>query len=228
MSVWSTKTVRERDLPPREKLVAYAAASFAPNLKGEEHAEESGEITASMTTIAKACGFKRRETASRIMQRLVEKGVMTVEKKASWQQGRPTVYRVDYTMKACDRAVTGGHRRSSDQAVTGCAAKAPSTCDFPGIEPVTYRAPACDSPVTQKVEREEKGPGSRLFSQDQAKPKLQEPGTTPSQVEKALGKTASRMRRVFTSQKTPAQVEETRLELRKQLETVTRKYASAH
>jgi predicted transcriptional regulator len=228
VSVWSTKTVRDRDLPPREKLVAYAAASFAPNLKGEEYAEESGEITASMTTIAKACGFKSRETASRIMKRLVKKGVLTVERKASWQQGRPTVYRIDYTMQTCDRAITGGQRRSSDQAVTGDTSKASSTCDFPGIEPVTYRATACDSPVTQKVEREEKGPGSCLFSQDQGKPKLREPGATPSQLRKAFRKTAEQRDLASNGvrRKTPSEIDARRRLLLDQGEKMKRKFAN--
>jgi hypothetical protein len=70
---------------------------------------------------------------------------------------------------------------------------------------------------------------AHAVSQDQQNAKLQEPGPTRSQAEKALGKTARRLRRVFTGfEKTPEQVEERLRELREQRETVIRKYARAH
>jgi hypothetical protein len=66
------------------------------------------------------------------------------------------------------------------------------------------------------------------FSQDQEKPKLQEPGPTRSQIEKAIGKTAKQLDAAANGggKKSAKDLDERRRELLDQADKIKRKYAN--
>ncbi|HXE32769.1 MAG TPA: helix-turn-helix domain-containing protein [Verrucomicrobiae bacterium] len=195
MSVRATNHVRRLGgLTPREKLVAFVLADHAHKV--------TGEIFPSMSTVAREAGLGpgSRAAASRIVQRLVKRGVLIPQKAVTRTQGKPTVYHINYAVKACDPVVTGQVSKTCDPVVTGrgqlIREASGLTCDPVAVEPVTLGAKTCDGAVTQRVfEREIQVRESSLmqFSQVQDNLEVHEPVPTVSQVEEALRKTAKRM-----------------------------------
>jgi len=144
MSVRATNFVRQlRGLDPTEKSVAYTLADH-DNHRG-------GGSWPSMSTVASEAGLEKRETASRITKRLVEKGILLPHKPVTTKQGKPTVYRFNYDLETCDSPVTPTCDSTCDLPFP--------TCDSGPVEnarPVTLEAQTCDSPVTQRVEGKRK------------------------------------------------------------------------
>jgi hypothetical protein len=83
VSYQATEYVRQlTNLNHVEKAVAFAMAC---------HADAYGcEVRPSMTTTAKESGLQDRETASRVVRRLVEKGVLECLKES--KGGQPSIY----------------------------------------------------------------------------------------------------------------------------------------
>jgi hypothetical protein len=141
MSVRATNFVRRlRGLSPEEKAVAFVLA---------DHDSHKGDGSyPSMKTVAMEAGLKNRETASRITKRLVQKKIFLSDEPSKREQGRPTVYRLNYSLETCDSPVTGEHPRTCDSPITPPVSE-PVTRD---CKPVTLEPQTCDSPVTQRVE----------------------------------------------------------------------------
>jgi hypothetical protein len=182
--------VRSLGLPPREKLVALIHADHAFHDPEAHNRGLSGITYASMTTVAREAGFKRRETASRITKCLLTKNIL-VPDTTSGNQGKANVYRINLKLTTCDATVT----RRPKKPVTPEAHLPTQTCDSVCGEPVTLEATTCDVAVTQRVEGIKKEGGSSLmqFSQDQSASKPQELIHTPLPIKKVIKRTAEHM-----------------------------------
>jgi hypothetical protein len=137
MSIRATNFVRRlRGLSPVEKAVAFVI--------GDHDDHKGGGAYPSMATVADEAGLKNRETASRATTRLVEKKVLIPQE----EDGKPTLYRFNYTLQTCDSPVTPTRDSPVIPPVTQ-----PVTLDSrPVTRGVTPGHKTCDSPVTQRVE----------------------------------------------------------------------------
>ena len=141
MSFRATKFVRQlRGLSAVEKAVAFVVADH-DNHRG-------GGANPSMATIAEESGIENRETASRIMARLVAYKVIQAPQPSKGR--KPTVYFFNYEIANCDSPVTVADPRTVTRE---------SQLPFPNrdSEPVknaptvTLEGSNRDSPVTGRV-----------------------------------------------------------------------------
>ena len=132
MSIKATNHVRSlRGLSPSEKAVAFVLADHA-NV-------HTGDITASMSTVAVEAGLAHRQTASNITARLVRKGLLAAQER----DGQETLYRFQY----------------KDVPATG-ELHPPATLGLhpPATVPATLEASTCNPPVAQRVEGRRESP----------------------------------------------------------------------
>jgi hypothetical protein len=154
MSIRATNFVRRlRGLSAVEKAVSFVVADH-DNHKG-------GGANPSMATIAEESGIENRETASRIMARLVAHKVIQTPKPSKGR--KPAVYFFNYEIANCDSGVTVAEPRTVTRE---------SQLNFPNrdSEPtknaptVTLEGSNRDSPVTGRVlkgkERKGEAPAS--------------------------------------------------------------------
>lgn len=141
MSIRATNFVRQlRGLSAVEKAVAFVVADH-DNHKG-------GGANPSMATIAEESGIENRETASRIMARLVAYKIIQAPQPSKGR--KPTVYFFNYEILNCDSPITVAVPRTVTRE---------SQLHFPNrdSEPtekaptVTLEGPNRDSPVTGRV-----------------------------------------------------------------------------
>jgi hypothetical protein len=141
MSIKATNFVRRLGgLTPMEKLIGLLMADH------DDH--KGGGAYPGMSTIAEEAGLKNRETASRITNRLVKRGILVPREPVTKEQGKPTVYRFNYNLQTCDSPVTPTCDSPVTPPVTGPVTPGPR----PVTRPVTPGTQTCDSPVTQRVE----------------------------------------------------------------------------
>jgi hypothetical protein len=154
VSIKATNFVRGlRGLSATEKAVAFVAADHANH--------KTGEITISMATIAEESGIENRETASRIMARLVAYKVIQAPQPSKGR--KPTVYFFNYEIANCDSPVTVANPRTVTRE---------SQLPFPNrdSEPVgnaptvTLEGSNRDSPVTGRVLKGTTGKGKERIA----------------------------------------------------------------
>jgi Helix-turn-helix domain len=154
MSVRATNHVRRlRGLSAVEKAVSFVVADH-DNHKG-------GGANPSMTTIAEESGIENRETASRVMARLVAYKVIQAPQPSKGR--RPSVYFFNYEIANCDSPITVALPRT----VTRESQLHFSNRDSEPVEnapTVTREGSNRDSPVTGRVlkgkERKGEAPAS--------------------------------------------------------------------
>jgi hypothetical protein len=135
---------RLRGLPPAEKLIALLIAI---------HANPKSELSwPSMSTLAEESGLKNRETASRIVKRILAKRVIEISGPISaGGKGRTTAYKINYAFRNCDSPVTVENpetvipQSQLDRSETVTQDSVTVTLD------AENRLPNCDSRVTRKV-----------------------------------------------------------------------------
>jgi hypothetical protein len=146
MSIRATNFVRRlRGLSPSEKAVAFVLADH------ENH--KTGEITASMTTVAAESGIRNRETTSRLTKGLVARKILTTDNPS--KGGKPTVYRIDYNWSNCDSPVTVETPGTVTGTMTGDGVNRDSGA-VENARTVTLEGVNRDSPVTGRGRREKK------------------------------------------------------------------------
>ena len=99
MSIRSTNFVRRlRGLDITERAVAFTLADHA--------AHPSGEICVGMQTIAEESSLANRQTASDVVGRLRELGVITTAQVSKGGRGNPTLYYMNFSLTGADPSIT--------------------------------------------------------------------------------------------------------------------------
>ena len=144
MSARATNFVRRlRGLSPVEKAVAFVV--------GDHDNHRGGGSYPSMTTVAEEAGLQNRESASRIVTRLVNYRVILAPQPSRGR--RPTVYFFNYDLTNCDSPVTVAQLRTvtPESQLTVTEKKANRDSEAPESLPtVTDRTANRDSPVTRR------------------------------------------------------------------------------
>jgi hypothetical protein len=127
-----------------------------------------------MTTLAQECGLKNRETASRVVSRLTEAGLLHTTSPSKGGRGKTTVYRFNFSLKNCDpriRETVTVESRLNPETVT----LTPGNCDSDAVETVTQNAetviPQSHEGVEGVKKREGRGetdPPNTLLSEERA------------------------------------------------------------
>jgi hypothetical protein len=184
-----------------------------------------------MATIAEEAGYAHRQNASDIVQAIARKKLILPDEQS---KGRiTTVWRFNYELAGVDPGITLAPTNRSRRAAVNRSpvAAVRSTATAVGEELNRSRkSPQPQSWDCTKGLEGEKQEGASLmqFSQDQGKPKLQEPGVTRSELRKAIKKTAEQrnLARTGAGRKTPNEIDARRRLLLDQGEEMKRKYAN--
>jgi Helix-turn-helix domain len=184
---------RLRGLTPTEKAVAFVMADH----------EDQGAVRGSypsMSTVAKESGLQGRETASRIVKRLVECKVIGSDLVSKGR--KTTVYRFNLVRKrilACSCDPSCPYNRDCRVTVENSSTVRwesrldGSNRDSGSPTTVTQNDSNRDPPVTRRVcEGLEGGAPLMQLSQDHRTTKLHEPVSNLSQIGEAIGKTVKR------------------------------------
>jgi hypothetical protein len=128
----------------------------------------------SMTTLAQECGLRNRETASRVVSRLTEAGLIQTAAPSKGGRGKTTIYRFNFSLKNCDPRIKETVTTES-QINSETVTLTPRNCDSGVTETVTLEpetvTPQSHEGVEGLKKREGRGevePTNNLLSEERA------------------------------------------------------------